>query len=210
MNQLFQETPLIVQWLPDLPPSTVLLLNRLGQSILIIFGIQSFYESQMYPVFLKPLHFLRKLDKYVYVIFTRTGFAVGICNRGSPIPHEKNLGFPALLILSGIVIILTFFISDHSPIYWFAYPFLQLWKAFTTWGGIRWDILAIIWTPVKSLLLFIWAIMSFTLISTAIIIPTKTLLVIVGFLEDQFSPFVYKAVLVLAFITGAGFVLVTT
>lgn len=209
MSSLFQETPLIIQWFPGLSAGTVFFLNRVGQAILIIIGIQAFYETHVYRILIKSLQFLRKLDKYVCVSFTGTGFMVGIGKKGAH-QHEKNLGFPALLILSGIVIILTLFVSDHSPIYWCAYPFLQLWKVFTVWGGIRWDILAIIWTPIKSILFLIWTFVSLALIITAITIPTKTLLVIAVFLSAHFSPFVYKAISVLIFVTGAGLVLVAT
>jgi len=209
MNSLFQETPLILQWFPDLPASTVPFLNRLGQAILIIIGIQAFYETHVYRILIKSLQFLRKLDKYVYVSFSKTGFTVGIVI-GRVHQHEKNIAFPALLFLSGITIILALFVSDHSPIYWFAYPFLQLWKVFTVWGQIRWDILSIIWTPIKSLLFLMWTFASLALISTAITIPVKTLLVIAVFLAAHFSPFAYKAISFFIFVTCAGLVLVTT
>jgi hypothetical protein len=210
MSPLFQETPLILQWLPGLSVGTVLFLNRLGQTVLIIIGAQAFYETHMYRILLESLQFFGKLDKYVYVTFSLRGCAVGFGKREGINQHEKNIGFPALLILSGIVMILTLFVSDHSPVYWLAYPFLQLWKAFTVWGGIRWDILAIIWTPIKSILFLMWTFMSLTLIITAITIPTKTLLVIAVFLAARFSPFAYKAMSFLAFVASAGLVLLTT
>lgn len=210
MNALFQETPLIVQRIPDIPETTVLFLNRLGQVILIVMGIQAFYEAQVHRILLKPLQFLSKLDKYVYVVFTRTGFMVGIGTGWSSMQHKKNLGLPVLLVLSGFVLFLALYVSDHTPLYWLAYPFLQLWKSFTTWGGIRWEVLSIIWTPIKSLLFFIWTVMSLALILTAITIPAKTLLVTVRFLTARFSRFIYRAALVLMFVAGAGLVLVTT
>ncbi len=210
MNALLQETPLIVQWIPDIPGTAVILLNRLGQAILIVIGIQAFFETQIHRILLKPLKFLSKLDKYVYVVFTRTGFAVGFGTGHSPMRYERDIGLPVLLVLSALVLFLALFVSEHTPLYWLAYPFLQLWKSFTIWGGIRWEVLSIIWTPIKSLLIFIWAFISLALTITAITILAKTLLVTVRLLTPRFSLLMYRVVLVMMFATGAVLVLVTT
>ena len=202
--------PKFVQWIPDIPKTTVLFLNRLGQVILIVMGIQVFYQAQVHRILLKPLQFLSRLDKYVYVVFTRTGFGVGIGTGRSPMQYERNLGLPVLLVLSGLVVFLALYVSDDTPLYWVAYPFLQLWKAFTTWGGIRWEVVSIIWTLIKSILLFIWTFLSLALIITAITIPAKTLLVTARLLTARFSRSIYRTALVLMFVAGAGLVLVTT
>ncbi len=210
MNALLQVTALIVQWIPDIPGTAVILLNRLGQVILIVIGIQAFFEAQVYRILLKPLQFLSKLDKYVYVVFTRTGFTVGFGTGRSPMRHERNIGLPVLLVLSALLLFLALFVSEHTPLYWFAYPFLQLWNSFTIWGGIRWEVLSIIWTPIKSLLMFIWAFISLALTITAITILAKTLLVTVRLVTPRFSLLMYRTVLVMMFVTGAVLVLVTT
>ena len=210
MNELIQQTPLLVQLIPDLPVTTVLLLNRLGQTTLIVIGFLSFYEAQMHRILIKPLRFLSWLNKYVYILYSGTGFTIGIGPRGSVAHRERHMGLLVLLLLSCLVLFSALYISDHSPLYWLTYPFIQLWKSITTWGGIQLSVLSIIWTPIKSFLFFLWSEFSLALVLTAIAILVKTILVSAHHLSSYLSQSYFRFVLAVMFVVSAGLVLVTT
>lgn len=210
MNTFLEKTPILLQWFPLLSESNVLLINRLGQIILIIIGIHGFYESHIYRFIFKQLRYLSRLDKFVHVAFADTGFIIGFGLQDNSLGRDKNLNFLGLLIITTVIIAIVLFASERNLLDWFVYPLDQLFKSISVWVDVRWDFFSISRTLMKSWLLFIWAIVSFSLIFASVVIPSKTFLVFTRHLSRLYSPVLNKAFLVFTFLLGAVLVLLST
>lgn len=211
MNSLFGQTPIIMQWFPSISEETVVFLNRIGQVIVLVSGALAFYEAKVYWLIRRQLYHVAGLNKYVWVVVARNNFSVGIGNQPpEPAGSSKELPFTILLLLTLAILHLIFVVSSRGPSYWLIYPFMQFWHAFTVWGSIRLTLLSILVTPIKSVFLLVWFLLSFMLVSMAFTVVIKTCLVIARWGVSNFSRPLYKSLLFVLFVFGSFLVIITT
>jgi len=207
------EAPIIVQLFPSLEPQTIIFINRLGQIIAIIFGIQTLYETRIYNFLISNLSFIGKLQNYAQIVISKKRVVLGIGTGKrfhKEVPQEDQLDLKILLPLSLIIIALALFASEKNPIYWFYYPFLQFRNMVTIWDQFDSRILSFLIMPIRSILYFLWGFISFLLIySLVLTILIRTLGVVANKLSNLITSSVYRVFLLFELIIASILVYIT-
>lgn len=102
------------------------------------------------------------------------------------------------------------FATVHSPFYWLIYPFIQIWKAIVVWSSIKLKALFILTVFLKSILLFLWSVISLSLILSGGLILIKTVLLITDNIIHRLSPKVYTSIQLLVLVIGSLLIFATS
>ena len=191
-------------------PQIVDQINAVAQLAALVIGALGYYQSQLPQLIGRTLPWLAKAKALVFIGRFPGGVAAYF---GEPLGRHQapDRDSPFLFYASlSTATIVALVLSGRTPLYWAAYPFLQVYRAFTVWASltVSWSALLI---PVKSVGLLVWFFLSlFLLYTIAFGSMFKATLWCLEASGRWLSPGRLNALLFAAFVISSGLALATS
>ncbi|OGP31942.1 MAG: hypothetical protein A2073_06420 [Deltaproteobacteria bacterium GWC2_42_11] len=216
MIELFNEQPLLLQWLPSLDRGLVIGINRTGQVFIVISAFMCLFQDKLQVLI------SRSLGIVAVVIREFTAGAGWRWNKdeiGFEFPPEKPLTDEQVhedvqigkqFALSSILLVVLIAISGRGPLGWLLFPFEVMWRAITVWLEVQLSLWSIIDTLGGSLgrLFGFFPLLYLSILACAII--ARPYAFIFSKMANYISHGLYQLAVSLVLITGLLLVLIAT
>lgn len=182
-------------------------INTFAQLAAFLVGAVGYYQSRLPGLLARGLPTLSAASKLVFIGRRPGGFEARI-GRGAGAGSPDSPA--ALYVALASVALLALLASSHGPLYWAAYPFLQLYHAIAVWRHLQvgWPAFLV---PLKSVGLILWAIISLLLLYVVGFGSLfKSTILGLDRLARWLSPQRLRALLFAAFVLSAGTALITS
>ncbi len=203
MEDFFNNLPMIRAMFPSLGDDAITAINRFGQVVIILVGIQVLYRTSLGNEIRRRLAWLFDFHGYIRQSI------------GNISPKADKLFFdcelPLCIFFTIILVYLLIFVTHEGPFAYLLYPFKHIWYAIRVWAQIDLQATLIIKTILKCIGLCVWAVVSFMCIYGFFLgIPIQAITKTAHFIATRYSVMVYQLVVAMETITGGAILIFTT
>lgn len=203
MEEFFNSLPMIRAMFPSLGEAAITAMNRLGQVVIILVGIQVLYRTSVGDRIRRQLSWLFNFHGYI---------RQSIGNLSAKADKWLfDCELPICILFSLILVYLLVFVTHCGPFAYLLYPFDHVWDAILIWARIELRISVIFATLLHSIGLCVWAVISFICIYGFFLgITTQAVTKTSQFIATRYSILAYQLMVAMETITGTVILLFTT
>lgn len=216
MISLFNEQPLMLQWLPGLDRGVVLGVNRIGQVLIVIAAVMGIYQENALVLI---RHSMQTLSFFVRAFADLVGWRWVKDEIGFGFPPETRLTDKQLyedfaigwqFSVSAILLFVLLMFTSRGPFGWLAYAFEVAWRGITIWAQVEPSFGLIVTTLAGSVgrLLVFFPLLILAMLACAIVARPYAFLF--SQIAERLSPGHYRLAIFVVLSIGSLFVMTTT
>ncbi len=217
MLELFNEQPLILQWLPGLDRGVVLGINRVGQVLIVTAGLMALHQENWLGLISRST---QTIAVCIREFAAGTGWRWDKGEVGFTFPPEvdpltekqlhEDVDIKQHFVFSTIFFVILLWVTGRGPLGWLCFPFEVMWRGITIWLEVNASLGSIFTTLAESVGRLLVFIPLFCMVMLACAIVARPFAFLFSQVAERLSTGLYRLMISLVLIIGAFLVLVAT